>query len=250
MIPKNFSRLAIAAIGALLLCGNAIAQQPNTLTPQEKQDGWQLLFNGKNLVGWHSYQQKGVAKDWSIRHGAIVLKKDNTGPVADSADLVTDEEFENFDLKLEWKAKPCIDSGIMFYVHESPQYKETYQTGPEMQIADLACTKPDSRVLMERAGDLFDLIPDKVEWVKPAGEWNQYEIIADNGHVQFFQNGHKVLDFELWGERWKDLIARSKFLKMPDYGTFRKGHISLQGTEVKGESKTKIWFRNIKIKKL
>lgn len=247
---NNVSRLVMIGIAALMLCGGAVAQQANTLAPQEQQDGWRLLFNGKNFDGWHSYLQQGVAKDWSVRHGAIVLRKDNAGPPADSADLVTDQEFENFDLKLEWKAKPCIDSGVMFYVHESPKYKQPYDTGPEMQIADLACTKPDSRKLMERAGDLFDLISDKVEWVRPAGEWNQYEIIADHGHVQFLMNGHKVIDFQMWGERWKTLIAGTKFSRMPGFGTFRQGHIALQGSEVKGDSKTKIWFRNIKIKKL
>jgi hypothetical protein len=188
-------------VSGYLFCLPANAQRPNTLTPQEKRDGWQLLFNGENLDGWHSYLQSGPAKDWSVQNGAIILKKNNDGPSRDSADLVTNEEFENFDLKLERKAKPCIDSGVMFYVHESPQYKNTYETGPEMQISDLACTVPDSRVLMERAGDLFDLIPLHYEWVKAAGQWNQYEIIADHGHLQFFQNGHKVLDTQLWGNR-------------------------------------------------
>ena len=246
---KLFS-IAIAIVSGCLFCVIANAQQPNTLTPQEKQDGWQLLFNGKNLNGWHSYLQSSPAKDWSVQRGAIMLKKDNRGPYNDSADLVTNDEFKNFDFKVEWKAKPCIDSGIMFYVHESPKYKNTYETGPEMQIADLACTVPDSRVLMERAGDVFDLISDKFEWVKPAGQWNQYEIIADNGHIQLFQNGHKVIDTNLDGEHWKKLVAASKFTQWPDFGTFRKGHISLQGTEVKGKSGVKLWFRNIKIKKL
>lgn len=242
--------IAAVAVSACLFSATARAQQPNALTPQEKQDGWKLLFNGKNLDGWHSYLEKAPGKDWSVRHGAIQLKKTNADPPNDFTDLVTNDEFENFDLKLEWKAKPCIDSGVMFYVHESPEYKETYETGIEMQIADLACTVPDSRILMERAGDIFGLISDKVEWVKPAGQWNQFEIIADDGHVQLFQNGHKVIDTNLNGEDWKKLIANGKFSKMPNYGTFRRGHISLQGTEPKGKPGIKIYFRNIKIKQL
>jgi hypothetical protein len=247
---RMIAGIAAAAISGCLFSAIARAQQPNNLTPQEKADGWKLLFNGKNLDGWHSYLEKGPGRDWSVQHGAIQLKKTNADPANDYADLVTNDEFGNFDLKLEWKAKPCIDSGVMFYVHESPEYKQTYETGIEMQIADLSCTVPDSRILMERAGDIFDLISDKVEWVKPAGQWNQYEILAENGHVQLFQNGHKVIDTDLNGRAWKELVANSKFSKMPNYGTFRKGHISLQGTEPKGKPGIKIWFRNIKIKQL
>jgi hypothetical protein len=138
----------------------------------------------------------------------------------------------------------------MFWVHESPEYKQPYSTGPEMQIADLACTVPDSRILMERSGDIFDLISDKVEYVKPAGEWNEFEIIANNGHVQLFQNGHKVIDTDLNGDEWKKLVAGSKFVKMPGFGTYRKGHIALQGTEPKGKPGERLMFRNIKIKPL
>lgn len=255
MAYRKVLKFATALVAAVVVSGclfSAMAQEqaPNTLTPQEKADGWKLLFNGKNLDGWHSYHQEGVGKDWSVKHGAIVLNKRNTDPHQDFQDIVTNDQFTNFDFKVEWKAKPCIDSGVMFWVHESPQYKQPYSTGPEMQIADLACTVPDSRILMERSGDIFDLISDHYEWVKPAGEWNQFEIIANNGHVQLFQNGHKVIDTNLDGAEWKSLVAHSKFAKMPNFGTFRTGHISLQGTEPKGKPGVRLMFRNIMIKEL
>jgi hypothetical protein len=227
----------------------ANAQQENTLTQQEKTDGWQLLFDGKDLSGWHSYAQTGTGKDWSVQDGAIMLKKKKSDPAADYADLVTNEQFENFDLKLQWKARPCIDSGVMFYVQESPKYKDTYDTGLEMQIADLACTVPDSREILRRSGDLYGLISTKVNTVKAAGEWNQFEIVADHGHLQLIQNG-AVLSTQLWNDAWRELVAHSKFAEWPDFGTFHTGHISLQGTEDKGESQIKLYFRNIKIKKL
>lgn len=236
--------------GCVLACGMARAQAPNTLTAQQKQEGWHLLFNGKNLKGWHSYLQKGPARDWSVVDGAIQLKKTNQDPPADYADLVTNGQYRNFDLKLQWKARPCIDSGVMFDVHESPQYRNTYDTGIEMQIADLACTVPDSRILKERSGDIFAMISDKVEWVKPAGEWNQFEIIQDHGHLQLFQNGHKVIETQLWDQHWKNLIAHSKFVRMPGFSKYHSGHISLQGTEPKGKPGVKILFRNIMIRKL
>jgi len=227
----------------------ANAQQENTLTQQEKTDGWQLLFDGKDLSGWHSYAQTGTGKDWSVQDGAIMLKKKKSDLAADYADLVTNEQFENFDLKLQWKARPCIDSGVMFYVQESPKYKDTYDTGLEMQIADLACTVPDSREILRRSGDLYGLISTKVNTVKAAGEWNQFEIVADHGHLQLIQNG-EVLSTQLWNDAWRELVAHSKFAEWPDFGTFHTGHISLQGTEDKGESQIKLYFRNIKIKKL
>ncbi|RDS86307.1 DUF1080 domain-containing protein [Dyella psychrodurans] len=251
LMLKTLFATAIAAV----MAGGAIpslahAQQANTLTAQEKAQGWQLLFNGKNLDGWHSYLQKGPAKDWKIEDGAIMLERSRTGDEKDFADLVTDAEYSNFDLKLEWKMTPCADSGVMFYVHESPKYRETYETGPEMQIADLVCTKPDSQVLYERSGDLFDLISSDVERVHEAGNWNQFEIIADHGHIQFFQNGYKVVDTYFWNDDWRKLVARTKFAQWPDFGTFKTGHISLQGTEDKGELPIRLWFRNIKLRQL
>ncbi len=242
-------RITIVVLTACLFSAMANAQQENTLTQQEKTDGWQLLFDGKDLSGWHSYAQTGTGKDWSVQDGAIMLKKKKSDPAADYADLVTNEQFENFDLKLQWKARPCIDSGVMFYVQESPKYKDTYDTGLEMQIADLACTVPDSREILRRSGDLYGLISTKVNTVKAAGEWNQFEIVADHGHLQLIQNG-AVLSTQLWNDAWRELVAHSKFAEWPDFGTFHTGHISLQGTEDKGESQIKLYFRNIKIKKL
>jgi len=224
------------------------AQQPNVLTPEEKNDGWQLLFNGKNLKGWHAYLKDRPGKNWAVEDdGTIAVTVKADGP---ESDLVTDQTFENIDLKLEWKMKPCSNSGVMFYVHESPKYEHTYMTGPEMQITDLSClytsdhsTISDSRIHLHRAGALYGLAPADTEWVKPAPEWNKYEIIADNGHVKLFVNGHKVVDTKFWDQQWWKTISRTKFNEWPDFGTFRKGHISLQGTE-----DGKIWFRNIKIK--
>lgn len=250
MSHRNMPKLFVVAISAVLFAAMAIAQQEeNTLTQEESTNGWQLLFDGQNLNGWHSYREQSPGKDWSVEDGAIMLKKKNSDPPADYADLVTNAEFANFDLKLQWKAKPCIDSGVMFFVHESPQYKNTYETGLEMQIADLACTVPDSREILRRSGDLYGLISTKVNTVKPAGEWNQFEIIANGGHLQLIQNG-QAISTQLWDAAWKQLVANSKFSKMPGYGTFHEGHISLQGTEDKGDSEIKVYFRNIKIKKL
>lgn len=218
--------------------------KPNSLSETENASGWRLLFDGKDLKGWHSYLEQTPGKDWQIENGTILLEKNKKSVYNDYADLVTDVEYSNFDLKLEWKMDPCGNSGVMFYVHEDPKYKETWETGPEMQIADLACNF-DSRILNCRAGDLYDLIPGDTEWVTEGGKWNDYEIISNHGHLQLIQNGHKIIDTHLWDPHWRELIMHSKFAQMPNFGTFRKGHISLQGTET-----GKLWFRNIMIKQL
>jgi len=235
-------RLCLFFCSAFFLCNSLQAQPMNTLTASEQAAGWRLLFNGKNLNGWHSYLQKKPGKAWKVEKGCIVLDKNPHSSYADDADLTTDETFRNFDLKIEWKIAPCGNSGVMFYVNESPDYRETWNTGPEMQIVDLCCS-PDSRILKCRAGDLYDLIAADTEWVTPGGQWNRYEIICDRGHLQLFENGHKIIDTHLWTDAWKQLIAHSKFATMPDFGTFHQGHIALQGTE-----NGKIWFRNIKIR--
>ncbi len=249
MPHRNRFRIGIIVVSGCLFSALANARQENTLTPQERADGWQLLFDGKDLNGWHSYLEQSPGKDWSVQDGAIMLKKSNSDPAKDYADLVTNGEFANFDLKLQWKAKPCIDSGVMFYVQESPKYKQTYDTGLEMQIADLSCTVPDSREILRRSGDLYGLISTKVNTVKDAGEWNQFEIVANQGQLQLIQNG-QAISTQLWDAAWRELVAHSKFAKWPDFGTFRNGHISLQGTENKGDSEIKVYFRNIKIKLL
>jgi hypothetical protein len=238
-------KIICAVLFIIYSCSSyTVNAQQNTLSAKEKQEGWQLLFNGKDLSGWHSYMQKKPGKAWQVQNGMIFLNKNKQSVYADFADLVTNDEFENFHLTLEWKMEPCANSGLMFYVHESPEFKDTYESGPEMQIADLACND-DGRILKCRAGDLYDLIPCDTEWVNAAPKWNKYEIIADNGNLTLIQNGHTVVRTKMWDEHWADMIKNSKFVEWPGFGTFRKGSISFQGTET-----GKLWYRNIKIKKL
>ena len=240
MLTNKFLSLILC----LFVLLSASAQQPNVLTAKEKQEGWRLLFDGKDLNGWHSYLEKSPGRAWQVQNGCIFLNKNSKSVYADYADLVTNEEFDNFDLRLEWRMDPCANSGVMFYVHESPNYKDTYESGPEMQIADLACND-DGRILKCRAGDLYDLIPSDTEWVNAAPKWNTYEIVANHGHLTFFVNGHKTVETDMWTDKWKEMIKNSKFDAWPGFGSFRKGHISIQGTET-----GHLWYRNIMIRKL
>ena len=241
---EKINSLIILFISGCLFSNITFAQLPNTLTAKETAEGWKLLFNGKDLSGWHSYLEKVPGKAWQVLNGTIMLNKNNKNVYKDYADLTSDDEFENFDFKVEWKMTPCANAGVMFYVHESPEFKNTYESGPEMQIADLACND-DGRILKCRAGDLYDLISADTEWVNQAPKWNEYEIKSINGHLEFFQNGHKIVETDMWDDHWRDMIKNSKFVEWPGFGTFKKGHISFQGTE-----NGKLWFRNIKIRKL
>ena len=240
MNKKLGSSTIIFLISCLSL--NIAVAQENMLTEKEKQEGWKLLFNGKDLTGWHSYLKKAPGKGWQVKEGAIFINENDKS--VDNADLTSDEEFENFDLKLEFKTDTCANSGVMFYVHESPEYQNSWETGPEMQIDDVVCG-PDHLSKMNRMGTMYDLYPVDSEYVGPSGHWYQFEIKADHGHIQFFEDGHKVVDAQIWNQHWKDLIAAVKFKDMPGFGTFHKGHIAFQGTE-----NGNIWFRNIKIKTL
>lgn len=218
----------------------------NTLTDEQKADGWQLLFDGSSTKGWHKFGGGPVGDAWKISEGVIYLdtssKKD--GMITGGGDIVTDEEFENFHLKLEWKIAPGGNSGIMFYVIEdTAQYKKPYETGPEMQVLDNAA-HPDAQYPKHRAGDLYDLISCSKETVKPAGEWNLAEIKCVNGKLDFYLNGENVVSTQLWEDNWKKMLAASKFKEWASFGTFKKGKICLQDHD------NTVSYRNIMIKKL
>ena len=233
--------ISFAIVICCLSMNDGFAQN-NTLTAKEKQEGWKLLFDGKDLAGWHSYLKEKPGEGWQVKDEAIFINENDKS--VDNADLTSDEEFENFDLKLQFKTDTCANSGVMFYVHESKEYQNTWETGPEMQIDDVVCG-PDHLSKMNRMGTLYDLYPVDSEYIGASGKWYEFEIKADHGHLQLFEDGHKVVDAQMWDQHWKDLIAAVKFKDMPGFGTFRKGHIAFQGTE-----NGKIWFRNIKIKAL
>lgn len=202
--------------------------------------GWISLFDGQTTNGWHVYRKDYVSSAWKVEDGTLVLDK---AEGQEGGDLVTDMEFENYDLRLEWKIAPCGNSGIIFNVHESSDYQYPWQTGPEMQVLDNSC-HPDAKIITHRAGDLYDMISCKQETVLPANTWNSARIRIKNGKGQFWLNGKKVVKFTMFNEEWKQMIADSKFKDMPGFGTFRKGHIVLQ------DHGDKVWYRNIRIKEL
>ena len=249
--------LVAAVAAAVVSCNNnsAPADQPtdttttttvNTLTDQEKADGWQLLFDGKSLAGWHKYGGQPVGAAWMVKDSSIYLDASSKEDwqIKGGGDIVTDDEYDNFHLKLEWKVDTGANSGVIIYIHEdSTKYRWPWETGPEMQVLDNE-RHPDAKITKHRAGDLYDLISVSKETVKPALEWNQVEIKSLNGKLDLYLNGENVVSTTMWDDAWKQLVAGSKFKNMPDFGKYQKGHVGLQ------DHGNNVWFRNIKIKKL
>ena len=199
------------------------------------------LFDGKTTNGWHQYGVTGEQKTWIVSDGALTPDETIKGG---HGDLVTDKEYGDFDMSLEWKISKNGNSGIIFFVHEDPaMYKQTYQTGLEMQVLDND-GHPDAKIIKHRAGDLYDLISVSKETVKPVGEWNKAQIKSKEGKLDLYLNGEHVVSTTLWDDNWKSMVAKSKFKTMPGFGTYKKGHIALQ---YHGD---KVWYRNVQIKEL
>lgn len=220
---------------------------PNTLSSAEASKGWKLLFDGKTTDGWHNFNKSTIGKSWVVKNGELMLdaKRNAEGhwQAPDGGDIVTADEYENFELNIEWKISPCGNSGIIYNITELPKYEYVWHTGPEMQILDDVC-HPDTRHVSHRAGDLYDLIPSSYVTVKPAGEWNKVRIIKNQGKVEHWLNGVKIVEYEMYTDKWLEMINRSKFKDMPDFGRAKKGKISLQ------DHGDIVWFRNIKIREL
>src|ERR1700751_2741157 len=169
--------IAFLTCGALMLSASVIAQE-NTLSDQEKKDGWKLLYDGKSTDGWHRYGKAGQGPGaWNGDGGSLHLESAQKAgyQTKDGGDIITNDQFTNFDLKLEWKISKNGNSGIIICVNEDPQYKESWNTGPEIQVLDND-GHSDGKIPKHRASNLYDLIAASSEPVKPVGDWNQVEI--------------------------------------------------------------------------
>ena len=233
---KTFAPRALAVALAVFATGAAFAKdQPmapdNSLTPAEKAAGWKLLFDGKSTAGWRGFKTPAPDAGWKS-DGAL-----SPDPKT-SKDLVTKDQFENFELSFDWRISPQGNSGVMFHV--IPVGDETYESGPEYQILDNAHGEPPP----EQAAGLFALYPPSMDMTKPVGQFNHARIVVDHGKAQHWLNGMKVAEYEIGSPEFKAKVAASKFKRWPQFATGKTGALALQnhGDEV--------WFKNIKIKVL
>ncbi|MDK2837781.1 MAG: hypothetical protein PWR15_850 [Bacteroidota bacterium] len=234
--------IACAALSGALLAACTPAPKNNVLTEAEKAEGWKLLFDGKTLDGWRDYNGDSLTAPWIVEDGCIRAK--GSGSDA-SGYIVTDTIYENFELVWDWKIAEGGNSGMLYHVVENPKFKVPYVTGPEYQLIDDFGFPEPLEDWQKTAADYAMHVPDPSKTIiKPAGEWNTSKIVFDNGHVEHWLNGEKVLEFEAWTDDWFEKKNSGKWKDAPEYGLARKGVICLQ------DHGSAAWFRNIKIKEL
>lgn len=203
---------------------------------------WVSLFDGKTLNGWHGFNKTGTILNWAIEDGAMVC----LGAAADAhgGDIVTDAEYENFELKWDWKITKGGNSGVMYHVIESKKYAAPYETGPEYQMIDDIGFPEKLEEWQKTGADYAMTTANEKKKLKPVGEWNSSRIVFNNGLVEHWLNDEKIVSFNAWDDTWKNKKETGKWKEYPDYGAAKKGHIALQ------DHGNKVYFKNIMIKKL
>lgn len=239
---RHFLNLMLVSSAVLLLGTSCGTKQQNVLTEKEKADGWTLLFDGKTLNGWRDYNGKTLTGPWKVVDGVIMAEGGGSDA---NGYIVTDKAYENFELVWDWKISKGGNSGMLYHVVERPGFDVPYITGPEYQLIDDENFAEPLEQWQRCGVDYAMYLPDfDKRDMKPAGEWNTSKIIFDNGHVTYFMNGKKTVEFDAWSEDWFQRKAAGKWADCREYGMATKGLICLQ------DHGYPAWFRNIKIKEL
>jgi len=215
------------------ICFALIAIASALTAPQ--QPNRRVLFDGTTLDNWRGYKDDKVPAGWRIEGGALV-KEGSVG------DIVSREEFGDFELELDWKIGEAGNSGIFYRGTE--EYDHIYWSAPEYQLLD-DIKAEDNKTRLTCAGAAYALYPSPAGHLKPVGQWNQTRIIAKGGHIEHWLNGVKLLEYELGSPDWEAKVKDSKFAKYPNFGRAKKGHIALQGDHA-----GLLAFRNIRVRAL
>jgi len=246
LCPGSAGRLATQSGSKAGSAGRAAAP-PNSLTPQEKAAGWKLLFDGRTTNGWRGFRRdKFPEEGWSIEDGTIKHVRGNGEQSQNGGDIITIDQYANFELQLEWRISPGGNSGIKYLVAEEMVQSGHSGVAFEMQILDDE-RHPDAKKGRDgnrTASALYDLIAPTNKVLHPVGQWNKVRLIVQGNHVEHWLNGAKVVEFELGSPQLKALIAESKYKNIPGFGDQRRGHILLQ------DHGNEVWFRSIKLREL
>ena len=225
--------------GIALALTATLAFTVKTNPPQGK---WVSLFDGKTLKGWHEYNQKGAVTDWAVQNGALVSL-----PPAKKTDhgyITTDKKYANFDLKWEWKVDKGSNSGMLYHVQEEVKHHAPYETGPEYQVIDDGGFPEHLQEWQKTGADYGMHVPNDQKKLMPVGQWNTSELIFNNGHVEHWLNGKKIVEFTAWGDDWNKKRLGGKWKDYPDYGQAKTGVIAMQCEA------GKVYYRNVMIKEL
>lgn len=222
-------------------------QQVNMLTEDEKKDGWQLLFDGETTKEWTGTKGKGFPeKGWVTEDGILTVLGSTGEDHSSGGDIITKNQYSNFELSLEFKIPKGANSGIKYFVVNDFPNQEGNYLGLEYQIIDDE-NHADAKLGVNgnrTMASLYDLIPAEKTKMKPVGEWNQAKIIVKGNHVEHWLNGSKVLEYERGSGEFRKLVAASKYKNLKGFGEMTAGHILLQGH---GDT---VHYKNIKIRNL
>lgn len=237
---KPFTLLLIIFI---IAAANPIFAQ-NSLSKKEKLQGWKLLSKGENFEGWRGVNKNYFPeKGWIVKNNCILCTGENGGSI------ITDEQYENFELNWEWKmVTPGANSGLKYFVVERDGDSGGYGFGIEYQMLDDSNhewmingqMKPNDYHTLGAAYELFEALPNKKP--KKLGKWNKSKIISINGKIEHWLNGRKILEYNRFSNIFKEKVAASKFKEIENYGLHKQGHILLQ------DHNSEVYFRNLKIK--
>ncbi len=229
--------ITVAIIAMMLLAKPADGQPtpPNTLESFEVEAGWMLIFDGVSMEGWRGYNREDLPGGWQAEDGTLTR-------AARGGDIIYGaKQFVDFDLRIDWKVQEGGNSGVFYRAEEG--VNAIFKSAVEMQVLDDA-NHVDGRSPLTSAGAVYGLYPAPRGVVKPAGEWNSARVIARGPHVEHWLNGVKVGEYELGSPEWNALLAGSKFVEWPEFGTSLRGYIGLQ------DHGDQVWYRNIKIREL
>jgi 3-keto-disaccharide hydrolase len=246
MMHRASGRAAIISQLALLVfactpmgnstpAANSTSTGATTLTAEQRASGWRSLFDGTSTAAWRGYKEASLPAGWHIVDGTLT----KSGSVGD---LLTKDQFGNFELALDWKLGPGGNAGVFYRGTE--EYDHIYWSAPEYQLLDDA-GHPDGKSRLTSAGADYALYPSPAGVVKPANEWNSSLIVVKGDTVQHWMNGQKLLEYVLGSADWQAKVKASKFVAYPHYGTAPRGYIGIQG-----DHDGTLSIRNVRIKVL